>query len=340
MTEAIGLGRETATARWFGLRRDVALSGLLGAGLVAAWLVVARRDVALLALGVVVLSGAAPHDVGGTMVASLRIAGRYAMRPHLVTLDVAEGGPLDRWGYSLVQFGRLDLNGDDVRVMKSVVRVVDALALQREPQRAWVAAEAVAGRRDTLLCVPRDVTPEGPWQRLEGSRARLHRSGPVSVAWEGWRHLTTADGVVAVLRVVEYRAGSTGAALLHDLVTSDVDSTTVVTLEVLPHDRGRRRTQRAAHRVRSDLEAGQLFGFRRSATATNELLRAHQQEARVAVGRALVDVAVSVVLWSTDATSLTARVDDVVARARSHGLVLSRGHGRQGPWWCALDGYE
>ncbi len=341
MTESMALGASDARARWVGVRRDQVALVVCGVGLVGDWTLRASASMLEAVLGVFVLVLASPVGDGVIVVewcaAALTFLGRR--RWTSVTLTRGRGdarivarGAARFEDYELEHRGRLDLSGADDALVASLGALCDGLATTSGIHHVSLHVREGADATSTMLALPFGASaPEG-WRHRDGAPGRAGESRQWLL--ERWSYLRDLDGVLTVLRVEDFGAGS-GPGALERLQRTAQWSELALHLEVLGGERAQRLAARAVHATRSDAAAASTAGFRRSARAQRHVARLAERETLVAGGRALMRVAVYVVVRGRDLDEVKGAVIAFARDARAAGLRCRRGAGRQALWYCA-----
>ncbi len=346
MTERHGLAASDAAPRWIGVRRHQSILVLGGLGLAATWVLASRAPVIELVVGLACLVAAIPS--GGLTVGEwLVVAVRYGARGHWNTVVVRESDgdvlilssshDASVRTYELDHRGRLDLSGRDLTVASGIAAVTEALSAGHERQHLSQHVLRRGPRTSTALSLPVDATaPEG-WRhasQLAATCAHLDETTSSEV-WERPSYLRVGERLVRVYRVRDYSSTLASRPLLEVLARTPIDLDVALHVDVVPQDRAHRLAARAVHQVRSDDDVARAAGFRRSARADRGYQRLAQREELVAEGRALVRLAVYVVLEASSLSQLRSDSQRICARALSAGLRLDGGLGRQNEWFVA-----
>ncbi len=342
MTE-VRLGEADVGARVAGLRPHQAAAALVGVALLATALLGGPERMLGAALGLALVGAAVPVAGGLSGLEVAAVAGSFLgrSRRHVVGALTLDGEVLvwaDRspaWalgGYALAHRGRLDLTGADLEVAHALARAIDAASAGGD--RVVTVHVTPAPARATLLATsPGSLAPEGWAPAPTALVAALGpREGPEALYYERPTHLRGAAGVVRVCRVRDFGAVAPGVALLERALRTETPVQVSLRCEVVGARRGARLASRAAHRVDADDAVGRALGFRRSARAARSMARLARREAEVAEGRALVRVAVYLVLCAPDLDELARRAAALWRHAHDAGLRLDAGVGRQAPW--------
>ncbi len=338
MTERVPLGASDVAVRWLGLTRFQAVGAVVGVVLAADALVRTR----LVLEGVVgfgALVTVLPVD-GVTLGQRARVALAYLSRRHWVRVAAAPVGgvavvesrrSVSVRGARLAHRGRLDLSGADHGVAAGLARLLDAAAIGGRATVTLHVHREGAGPAVTMLASDADVVWPPGWHDDGPAVAAVATAGGLQVDWlERWGYLRGPDQVATVLRLRD-AASSSSRGLLASL-EGWPGSTLSVHLEVLGAAQGRRRAERAVHHDASERATARGAGFRDTARAHVLADRARQREHEVASGRALARLSVFLVLRADRRASLRMLREAAIARARSAGLRLERGGGRQARW--------
>jgi len=152
---------------------------------------------------------------------------------------------------------------------------------------------------------------------------------------ERWTYVRVADQLIRVLRIRDFSSVAEGQALLEKVQFASAWSDVSLHVEVVAGAKAQRMSARAVHRMRSDDAASQAAGFRRTARSSRSLDRLREREALVAQGKALLHVAVFLVVRASTLSTLEHDVASVTHRALEAGLRVESGRGRQASWYCA-----
>jgi len=344
MSEHVALGAADADVAWLGIRRHQALLAVVALVLVGEG-VMSRRTPFEALIGVVVLGCAAPVTEGRTVGEYGVVVVQFLFRRHWCAFDVREfGDDVLVWsrtgvslrGYRLGHLGRLDLSGRDVTLAESLASLVDAASAARATRHLSQHVHHRGEYPTTLLTLPADLSaPEGWVLENELALEVLGAVGGTAQYLERFSYLRTPDGVARVFRVRDFSAVPSRRALLEQLVRAPTPLDVAVHLDVVSGDRASRVAARAVHRVDSDDASGRAAGFRRTARSARSIDRMTQREILVAQGRALVRVAVFVVVRATTLEALGERSVATWRCAHDAGLRLDRGRGVQAQWYRA-----
>jgi len=347
MSEHLALGVADGESRWIGVRRHQAALVIVGAGLVGEWITQVHGALIELALGVALLSCAAPTRDGLTVGERVRIGVDFVVRSRWTTVQatkrgevvaiVAHGAATVR-SFELQHRGRLDLSGRDQQNALALEEFADALATADDTRHFSLHVRTSPSHVATLLVVPMDVSAPSGWEE-NGTLAldAAATGGGEGVGWllERWTYVRDARGVARVLRVRDFSAVPDGRALLERLQFASSTLDVAVHVDVVGGVRAHRLAARAVHRVGSDDATSRAAGFRRTAQSTRTLERLRQRESMVVEGTALLRIAVFVVVRAASAHMLRRDVKAVNRSAFESGLRCEPGLGRQARWYCA-----
>jgi hypothetical protein len=345
MSEPVGLGEGDAEVRWVGLRRHQAVVVVLGVVLAGDAVLHSWAPVPL-ALGLSFGAAAIVVGDGRTIGEHVTVTLAYAARRHWRVVTALElGDEVALWAdgevafrvFALEHCGRLDLSGRDDGDARALAALVDAAGAARGGQHlSWHVVRGDEGTH-TVLVLPVAVASPENWRPAVGALCRLVglEDGSLSASFlERFSYLRGPEHVRRVFRVSDFSAVSR-SALLEGLLRIRESANVAVHVDVVGAERSHRLAARAVHRVGSDAETTRAFGFRRSARAVRALERLAQREDLVAAGRALVRVAVFVVVRAPTLDELRRRSDAVWREVHDGGLRLERGRGRQASWFRA-----
>lgn len=345
MSEALGLGESDADARWVGLRRHQAVVLVLGVVLAGNAVLRARAWVTPWEWGAAVaLLAAAVSWNAQTLGERAGVAAGFALRRHwcpVSALDIGEdlvvcaGAQATVRVHELEHVGRRDLAGRDVRDAEAMARLVDAVSSTPHGQHVSLHVRRGDDLTCTVLALDAAVAaPEGWRPSREAVRCLAGLERASSTLLERFTYLRAPREVLRVFRVRDFSAVASEALLEGALRTTERFDV-AVHLDVVDAARSHRMAARAVHRVASDDAATRAFGYRRSARAARSLERLARREVLVAEGRALVRVAVFVVVRAPSLTLLRPASARVWRQVHDAGLRLERGWGRQASWWRA-----
>ena len=347
MTETLGLGASDAEPRWVGFRRHqimlalavlASLCGFLLGGASPGFLVLAAAAAAMVV----------PLPSGDTVATLLGTAVRYATRSHWSTLHALVADETVTLRHrSAVTFtpsvldhvGRLDLSGRDRDVVAALTEVAHTMAATSAGGHLALVVEVADHETTTFLCTK--DRPSLPGWRTGGGAPLRTSSLPIRVVRERWRYVATADGYLMVARLRGFTPW-TDRSPLAPLQLAGVPLTVALHCRVVPQLRAMRMMGRAVHRLGSDATAVTALGFRRSARADVDLARVRAREERVAGGKALLQLAVYVVVDGPTLAAVRRRWDVIRRAYRENGLDVATGVGRQAQWfrWALPGGLE
>ncbi len=338
------LGESDAWPRWWGLARHrvvlVTVAPVLGADALLRpgsrwweWLLVALA-----------LAGAAPgpgsSSWGQWCATHLRFLARRRVRWISLECDgdaliVGARGRQRVWCYEFAHRGRLDLSRGDVVLASRLARMVESFAAGGD--HAHVALHVDTGEKSgagarTSMSVNVAAPTPSEWRlRREVGIPRCLSIGRTAVL-ERRCYVRTLGCVVRTLRVADFVAGRTQAALE---VFGEYGSGVTLSLHagVVPLPRAARLTARAVHRVGTDAEFARGAGFRWSARDQQGLDALREREESVALGAALCQWALYVVVSAETVRELGRRVHETCDLARAAGLRLDLGVGVQAEWF-------
>ncbi|MGH3731876.1 MAG: hypothetical protein ACRDVC_00610 [Acidimicrobiales bacterium] len=346
MSDSLGLGDSDAESRWIGVRRHQGALVIVGLGLVSAWVMGASARPGELVVGLVALVCAVPTSGGQTLGEALAVVVRYLARSKWSAVAIREfGDDVVIWApndvvfraYELEHRGRLDLSGRDVSLALALAALVDAASASSDRQH--VSQHVI--RRDrgtsTLLALPPQLPAPDGWRHKPSLAMEAARAGEDSSLhlYERLTYLRTPDLLLRVFRVRDFSSVPESRSVLEQLLRSPVGLDVSVHVDVVAGAKAQRLAARAVHRVRSDDVTSSAAGFRRTARTSRGFERLAQREVLVASGRALVRLAVYVVVSGASLEVLSQRSDLVWRRAHDGGLRLDRGRGRQYEWFRA-----
>ena len=344
-SEHVALGPADADAAWMGIRRHQALFALSGLALVGDG-VMNRRPLVEVIVGLVAFSCATPLGDGRTIGQWAGALSGFLARRHWYAFNVREfgddvvlwsGGEVAVRGYRLAHHGRLDLSGRDVELAESLAALVDAASAARGPRHLSQHVHHHRAGANTLLTLPADLSPPEGW-RLDAELTRDvlgARATSTSHYLERFSYVRTAEGPCRVFRVRDFSAVAPSRALLEQLLRARPVADLALHVDVVSGGRAPRVAARAAHKVDSDDASARSVGFRRSAKSARGIERMVQREVLVANGRALIRVAVFVVVRARSLEILHQRSVEVWRHAHDAGLRLEQGRGVQARWYAA-----
>jgi hypothetical protein len=344
-SEHVALGPADADAAWMGLRRHQALFALSGLVLVGDG-VMNRRPLIEILVGVTALCCVVPVGDGRSVGEWGGVLMGFLARRHWCELNVREfgedivcwaGGEVALRGYRLAHHGRLDLAGRDVELAEAVAALVDAASAARGPRHLSQHVHHHRAGASTLMALPADLSPPDGWRLDAQLTLDVLGVGATSTSHylERFSYVRTTEGPCRVYRVRDFSAVAPSRALLEQLLRARPVADVAVHVEVVSGARAPRIAARAAHKVDSDDALARSVGFRRSAQSARNIERMIQREVLVANGRALIRVAVFVIVRANSFELLHQRSAEVWRHAHDAGLRLERGRGVQGRWYAA-----
>jgi hypothetical protein len=346
-SDHVGLGESDANYRWIGIRRHQAVLVVLGVGLCSEWLLSPSAPSSEFIVALTIMTCAVPTYDGLTVGEQLVVALRYIIRSHWSAISALEfGDDIALWangdvafrGYELDHRGRLDLSGRDVINAEALQALADAAGATRAGQHF---SEHVFCRDDhvsTLLALPIGVPAPDGW--LKGSDLARRVIGFEGDATslrllERFSYVRAPEQLVRVYRVRDFSSVPSTRGLLDQVLKSSTPLDLALHVDVVSGARAQRLSARAVHRVGSDDATSRAVGFRRTARATRNFERLAQREGLVASGRALVRVAVFLLVRAPSLEELHQRGDALWRHAHDAGLRLERGRGLQARWYRA-----
>jgi hypothetical protein len=342
--ESVGLGESDVEARWIGIRRHQALLLIVGVALIGEGVITARVRVGAITGGLVLLLCVVPIGDGRTVGEQLTIALRYLARQHWRTFNARElGGDIVLWfggevafrAHELVHRGRLDLSGRDAAIAQSLVELADAASAARSGQH--FSLHVTSGEsRSTLLSLPAGTAaPEGWSPQNDLALEMVLDSGADTSAHllERPTYVRTPHRLVRIYRVRDFSSVSQRRSLLEQLLRSPVTFDLSLHVDVVAGAKAQRLASRAVHRGGSDEETARSAGFRRTARSSRNYERMAQRERHVASGRALLRVAVYLLVRADNLDELQRRSAQLWRHAHDAGLQLDHGRGLQMAWY-------
>jgi len=341
----VGLGESDVDARWIGVRRHQALLLIAGVVLMGEGTITPRVRVGALAVGLVLLLCVVPTGDGRTVGEQVVIALRFAARQHWRTFNARElgedvvlwsGGEVAFRAYELVHHGRLDLSGRDVVLSQSLAEFADAASAARGGQHFSVHVTRRGDSASTLLALPVDAPlPDGWTPRNDRALELLLGSsdGTSSELLERLTYVRTPLQLARIYRVRDFSFVPRRQSLLEQLLRSPASLELALHVEVMSGAAAQRLASRAVHRIGSDEETSRSAGFRRTARSSRNFERMAQRERYVASGRALLRVAVFVLVRADSLEELQQRGAEAWRHAHDAGLRLDRGRGLQATWY-------
>jgi hypothetical protein len=349
--ESVSLGESDVDARWIGIRRHQALLLIMSVALIGEGIIASRVRAAAIASGLALLLCVAPTGEGRTVGEQIVIALRYVSRQHWRTFNARElgrdvvlwfGGEVSFRAHELTHRGRLDLSGRDLVIAQSLAEFADAASAARNGQHFSVHVGPGSDGTSTLLALPVDAPPPDGWTPgNERALAMLLGSNEQTSTHllERLTYVRTGRQLVRVYRVRDFSFVPQRRSLLEQLLRSPGHHDVAVHVDVVGGASAQRLASRAVHRVGSDEETSRSAGFRRTARSSRNFERMAQRERYVASGRALLRVAVYVLVRADSLDELQQQGDQVWRHAHGAGLRLDRGRGLQAAWYrSALPG--
>ncbi len=344
MSDRLGLGQADAESRWIGVRRHQAIIVIAGLGLLGSWLIDSRAPVVQALVGVSCLVGAAPTKDGLTIaergLIALHFVGRSRwtsiqcrVRANVMTIDAC--GKVQLRGFELTHRGRLDLSDRGHDIATGLASFADTLATSDTTRHFSLHVIVRGDDVSTLLALPDGVSAPSGWSLNTSLVSKCVGSHTLGWMLERWTYLRLSDEVVRVLRIRDFSSVREGQALLERVQFASPWSDVSFHVDVLAGAHAQRITARAVHRVRSDDAATQAAGFRRTARSVRSLERLGEREALVLEGRALLHLAIFVVIRAASVAALEGECSSVTRQTLEAGLRVEPGYGRQASWYCA-----
>lgn len=233
--------------------------------------------------------------------------------------------------------GRLDLSGEDASLDRDVTRTLERIALNSEA--SWVTWHLFARRHGAtaLLALPGDAPTPRLFLPVDESRLAGGVGGSATRAgWllERWNYVRDDAGVAATFLILTSPATS-HEAVLGELMPFGVERDATIAVRVESNARARARAGRQTHRWRANVAMIALGGFRQRASTDAATVSLESRERRVIEGRALLDVAVMVVVRGRTPRELELAATALRRDAARAGARLARGNGRHALWYCA-----
>ncbi|MGC2169335.1 MAG: hypothetical protein WA580_09555, partial [Acidimicrobiales bacterium] len=340
------LGPTDAEMRWIGIRRHQALLAMGGLALGGTGLLAHHSSALEIAVGLVLLALAVPISAGPTVGELAATALRYLARSRWNSFairefngDVLLFAPYDVAFrvYELDHRGRLDLLGRDVALAESLLALVDAASAASEDQHVSQHVLRRGAFATTMLTLPPSTPPPDGW-RLRNSLAgpSVHLADGSSLEfYERFTYLRAEAELIRIFRVADFSSVPESKSLLEHVLRAPVDVDVAVHVDVVAGAKAQRMAARAVHRMRSDDVTTSAAGFRRTARASRGFERLAQREVLVANGRALVRLAVFIVVSASSLEQLHHDTAVLWRCAHDGGLRLERGWGRQLEWFRA-----
>jgi hypothetical protein len=344
-SDSVGLGESDVDARWIGIRRHQALLLIASVALLGEGIITPRVRVGAIVAGLLLLVCALPIAEGRTVGEHVVIGARFATRAHWRTFSARElgedvvlwcGGEVAFRAHELAHRGRLDLSGRDAAIAQSLAEFADAASAARSGQH--ISMHVARGRDgvSTLLVLPVDApTPDGWSPKNALALELLLGLGQESSAHilERPTYVRSPRQLVRIFRVRDFSFVPQRRSLLEQLLRSTGTLDLALHVDVVGGASAQRLASRAVHRVGSDDETSRSAGFRRTARSSRNFERMAQRERHVASGRALLRVAVYVVVRADTLDELQRRGAEVWRQAHDAGLRLDRGRGLQAMWY-------
>jgi hypothetical protein len=343
-SELVGLGESDANARWIGVRRHQAVLVVLGVGILSEWLLSPSAPTSELIVGLALTICAATTYDGLTAGEQLVVALRYCSRSHWSTVSALEfGDEIALWAngdvafraYELVHRGRLDLSGRDVINAEALKSLADAAGASRTGQHFSEHVHRQDDDAGTLLALPLGVAAPDGWMKGTNLARRvigLDDDATSLRLLERFTYLRAPTQLLRVYRVRDFASVPSTRGLLDQVLKSSTPVDLALHVDVVSGSRAQRLSARAVHRVGSDDATSRAVGFRRTARSVRNYERLAQREALVASGRALVRVAVYLLVRASSLDELHRRGDALWRQAHDAGLRLERGRGCQAQW--------
>jgi hypothetical protein len=344
MSELLGLGDADAESRWVGVRRHQAIIVVAGLGLLGNWLTSSNAPTVEALAGLLGLACAAPAKdgltVAETSLIGLRFAGRsrwtsIRFRVHADVMDIDARGRARVRGFELAHRGRLDLSDRGRDIAAGLSSFTDALALSERTRHYSMHVLARGDAVSTLLALPEDVYAPPGWSMRTALASTCVTDHALEWMLERWSYVRVADQLVRVLRIRDFSSVAEGQALLESIQFASTWLDVSLHVEVVDGEKAQRVSARAVHRMRSDDAATQAAGFRRTARSSRSLDRLRERETLIAQGRALLHLAVFLVIRASSLSTLEREVSSVTRLALESGLRVESGRGRQASWYCA-----
>ena len=152
---------------------------------------------------------------------------------------------------------------------------------------------------------------------------------------ERFSYLRAPEQLLRVYRVRDFNSVPSERGLLDQVLKSSTPLDLALHVDIVSGARAQRLSARAVHQVSSDDTTARAVGFRRTARSLRNYDRLAQRETLVASGRALLRVAVYLMVRASSLDELQQRGDALWRQAHDAGLRLERGFGRQARWYRA-----
>jgi hypothetical protein len=320
---------------------------VLGVGVLSEWLFSSSAPTSEFIVALAILTCAAPTYDGLTVGEQLVVVLRYFGRSHWSVISALEfGDDMALWangdvafcGYELVHRGRLDLSGRDVLNAEALTALADAASATRAGQHFSEHVIRRADQRSTLLALAPGVPVPDGWKRGNGLARRvigLDDDATSLRVLERFTYLRTAEQLLRLYRVRDFNTVSSDRGLLDQVLKSSLPLDLALHVDIVSGARAQRLAARAVHKVGSDDATSRAVGFRRTARSMRNYDRLAQRETLVASGRALLRVAVFLIVRAPSLDELQRRGDALWRHAHDAGLRLERGRGRQAQWYRA-----
>lgn len=344
MSDLLGLGVADAESRWVGVRRHQAIMVVSGLGLLGSWLTGPHEPLVEAFVGTLCLAGATPAKDGLTVAEELLIGLRFAARSRWTSIRcqvvanivvIEARGRARLRGFELAHRGRLDLSDQGRDLANGLASFADTFALSDKTRRFSMHVLSRGDVTTTLLALPEDVNAPAGWTMHTALASTCVTTQPLEWVLERWTYVRVADQLVRVLRIRDFSSVPDRQALLERVQFASKWSDVSLHVEVVAGAKAQRLSARAVHRMRSDDAATEAAGFRRTARSSRALDRLRDREAHVAQGRALLHLAVFLVVRASSLATLERDVASVTHLALETGLRVESGRGRQASWYCA-----
>jgi hypothetical protein len=320
---------------------------ILGVGLLSEWLLSPSAPTGELVVGLALAGCAVPTYDALTAGEQLVVVLRFFMRSHWSAISALEfGDDTALWangevafrGYELVHRGRLDLSGRDVINAEALKALADAASASRTGQHFSEHVFRGHGDASTLLALPLEFPAPDGWRKGNDLARRVigldHDATSLRLL-ERLTYLRAPGQLLRVYRVRDFNSVPSTRGLLDQVLKSTTLLDLALHVDVVSGARAQRLSARAVHRVGSDDATSRAAGFRRTARSMRNFERLAQREALVASGRALVRVAVYLLVRGSSLDELHQRGDALWRQAHDAGLRLERGAGLQAQWYRA-----
>jgi hypothetical protein len=300
-----------------------------------------------LIVALAIFTCAVPTYDGLTVGEQLVVALGYFVRSHWSVISALEfGEEIALWangevafcGYELVHRGRLDLSGRDVANAEALTALADAASATRAGQHFSEHVFRRDDQQSTLLALPLGVPVPDGWKKGNDLARRvigLNDDATSLRLLERFTYLRTPEQLLRLYRVRDFNAVPSDRGLLDQVLKSSTPLDLALHVDIVSGARAQRLSARAVHQVGSDDATSRAAGFRRTARSIRNYDRLAQREALVASGRALLRVAVFLMVRASSLDELQKRGDALWRHAHDAGLRLERGGGRQARWYRA-----